>query len=98
MKTVTVAEFKRRFSEFVGDVRYQGERIIVVRRHTPVAALVGLDDLERLSADQPRDQRPRRGLLAAVGAWADYDDLDHLIDEIYASRDAAVDRPVSLPS
>lgn len=98
MKTVTVAEFKRRFSEFVADVRYRGERIVVARRRTPVAALVGLDDLEKLSADQSHGPRPRRGLLAAIGAWADYDDLDHLIDEIYAARDAAVDRPVSFPS
>ncbi len=94
MKTVTVAEFKRRFSEFVADVRYRGERIIVARRRTPVAALVGLADLEQLP---DATQRPRRGLLAAIGAWADYEDLDQIIREIYEARERAVDRPVSFP-
>lgn len=93
MKTVTVAEFKRRFSDFVADVRYRGERIIVARRDTPVAALVGLADLERLSAE-PTDQPKRRGLLAAIGAWGDYPDLDQFIKDINAARDAATDRPV----
>ncbi|HLW48742.1 MAG TPA: type II toxin-antitoxin system Phd/YefM family antitoxin [bacterium] len=97
MKTVTVAEFKRRFSEFVADVHYHGQRIVVLRRRTPVAALVGLDDLKRLSAEQPADEEPRRGLLGAVGAWADYDGLDRLIEDIYAAREAAVDRSVSFP-
>ena len=96
MKTVTVAEFKRRFSELVAEVRYRGERIIVARRNTPMAALVGLDDLEKLasSSSQSAEQKPRLGLLGAVGAWGDYDELDKLIEDIYAAREAAIDRPV----
>lgn len=97
MKTVTVAEFKRRFSELVADVRYHGERIIVARRRTPVAALVGLDDLEQLSKT-PTTGAPRRGLLAALGAWGDDTELDRLTNEIYAARETSVDRPVSFPS
>lgn len=93
MKTATVAEFKRRFSEFVAEVLYRGERIIVARRNTPVAALVGLADLERLSAE-PTVKPERRGLLAAIGAWGDYPDLDQMVKDIYAAREAATDRPV----
>lgn len=92
MKKVTVAEFKRHFSEFVADVRYRGERIVVARRDTPVAALVSLEDLERLSTVAP-PETPRPGLLGAVGAWADYEEMDQLIKDIYAAREAAVDRP-----
>src|SRR5579864_6257848 len=97
MKTVTVAEFKRRFSELVAEVRYRGERIVVARRDTPVAALVSLDDLRQLSAQQQSTQAPRRGLLGAIGAWGDDEELDRLVREIYAAREAAVDRPVSFP-
>lgn len=98
MKTVTVAEFKRRFSDLVAEVRYRGERIIVARRDTPVAALVGLDDLKKLSSssDQSNEQKPRLGLLGAVGAWGDYDDLDKFIEDIYAAREAAIDRPAPI--
>ncbi len=94
MKKVAVAEFKRYFAELAAEVRYRGERIVVVRRKTPMAALVSLEDLERLSTSSSAEGEPRRGLVAAVGAWADYPEMDRLIDEIYAARAAAVDRPV----
>lgn len=96
MRKVTVAEFKRRFSEFVADVRYRRERIIVTRRSTPVAALVGLDDLDLLSRNGPSGAS-RKGLLAAIGAWGDDEELDRLITETYAARETSVDRPVPLP-
>jgi prevent-host-death family protein len=94
--TVTVAELKRRFAELVADVRYRRERILVLRRRTPVAALVGLDDLAQL-AKQDSGGTPRRGLLAAIGAWGDDEELDRLIHDIYEAREASVDRPVEFP-
>jgi len=97
VRRVPVAEFKRRFSELVAEVRYRGERVVVTRHDTPVAALVGLDDLRQLSLDRPADQRRRLGLLGAIGAWADYEDLDQLVRDIYAARESAVDRPVEFP-
>lgn len=95
MRTVTVAEFKRRFSELVADVRYRGERIVVARRHTPVAALVGLEDLKQLTQDRTgaEGHTGPRGLLAAIGAWGDDEELDRIVAEIYAAREAAMDRP-----
>jgi prevent-host-death family protein len=98
MEIVTIAEFKRRFSKFVAEVHYRRQRIVIARRDTPVAALVSLDDLEKLSAHHPLGEEPGRGLLAAVGAWADYEGLAQLIEDIYAAREAAADRPVSFPS
>ncbi len=49
-----------------------------------------MDKLERLAqdADTPR------GLLAAVGAWAEYEGLEQLVEEIYRQRRDAHDRPV----
>ena len=37
-----------------------------------------------------------RGLLAAVGAWADFDGLDQVIQDIYLQRVQSQDRPMSL--
>lgn len=38
-KTVTTAELKRRLSEFLGEVSYRKESIIVTRRGRPIAQL-----------------------------------------------------------
>ena len=97
MKTVTVAEFKRRFSELIGEVKYRGERIVIARRRTPIAAVVSLDDLERLGAGPSAAAPKKIGLLAAIGAWGDDEELDRIVKDIYAARERAVDRPVSFP-
>jgi hypothetical protein len=57
-----------------------------------MAALVSAEDLEWL------EQEPvaAKGLLAAVGAWADYEELDHVVGDIYHQREAAQDRPVAI--
>jgi hypothetical protein len=57
-----------------------------------MAALVSADDLARL------EQEPAapRGLLAAVGAWADFEELDEVVREIYEQRERARDRAVAL--
>lgn len=39
--------------------------------------------------------RPR-GLLAAVGAWGDDEDIDAMLAEVYRQREQAEDRPVAL--
>lgn len=36
------------------------------------------------------------GLLAAVGAWTDFEELDQVIEEIYHQRERAIDREVVL--
>ncbi len=100
MKSVTVAEVKRRFSDVLGSVRYQGARLIVMRRRQPMAAIVPLEDLQKLQAIEkqaPGGGSPR-GLLAAIGAWEDYKDLDQLVDDIYEARTAAASRRVEFPS
>jgi prevent-host-death family protein len=61
-----VAEAKRRFADVLGMVRYQGERYIVERNGTPMAALVPLKDVPDLSE---RTLRP--GFLALLGEFED---------------------------
>ena len=89
---VAVGEAKKRLSEIMGRVAYKGERFIILRRGKPMAGLVSTEDLERL------EQEPvsPKGLLAAVGAWAEFDELDQVVEEIYRQREQSVDRPVTL--
>ncbi len=63
---ISVAEAKRRFADVLGTVRYQGERYVVERNGTPMAALVPVADLREPSAEGGRS-----GFLALVGAFQD---------------------------
>lgn len=97
-KPIKVAEIKRRFSEVLGEVRFRGERFVIMRREQPMAAVVGLDDLHRLESQGGGLQDPSgQGLLSTIGAWEEFGDLERVIEEIYRARDAAADRPIILP-
>jgi prevent-host-death family protein len=61
---IGIAEAKRRFADVLGSVRYGGERYVVERNGTPMAAIVPLSDL-----GVPAE--PRSGFLALVGAFED---------------------------
>ncbi len=50
------------------------------------------EDLERLG----QEPVAAKGLLAAVGPWADYEELDEVVRGIYYQRKAAKDRPVAI--
>ena len=89
---LSVADAKKRLSELMSRVTYNRERFLIERRGKPMAALVSVEDLARLE----KEPVPSRGLLAAVGAWADFEELDQVIGEIYRQRRQASDRPVSL--
>jgi len=87
-----VGEAKRRLSELMSRVVYRGERFLIQRRGRPMAALVSVDDLERL---EPEPAAPR-GVLAALGAWADFEELDEVVQEIYQQRERDLGREVTL--
>jgi prevent-host-death family protein len=82
-------EFKARLSEFLGRVAFGRERLIVLRRGKPIAAVVSMDDLRRLEALEHDDvNAPKEHpLMQAYGLWADRDDLDRIMEEIYADRE-----------
>ena len=87
-----VGEAKKRLSELMSRVVYKGERFLIERRGRPMAALVSAEDLARLE----QEAAAPKGLLAAVGAWASFDDLDQVVEEIYRQRERARDRAVAL--
>jgi len=80
-----VAEAKRRFSELIERVS-KGERFVVLRRGRPAVGLVPPDLVEE--AFEPRPI----GLAAVAGALADWEELEAVVSEIYASRRRAKDR------
>jgi prevent-host-death family protein len=47
---VNVVDVRNTFSEYLNRASYQGQRIIIERRGKPVAALVPLEDLQRIEA------------------------------------------------
>lgn len=93
-RSISVAEAKSRFSELVNRASFGRERFLIERRGKPVGAIVSAEDLTRLEEGTP--PAPRRGLLAAVGALADVEDLDEILGEIQQQRSAARDREVTL--
>ena len=57
-------EAKTHLSEYLNRVRYGGERIVIERHGKPVAALVGVEDLERLEegANRSAEEKYREAL------------------------------------
>lgn len=86
MRTVSVAEAKAKLSELLGQVAHRGERVIVQRRGKPVAALVPLEDLERIGGEQGD------WIDATIRLGADYPELADSIDEVVAERQTQMPR------
>ncbi|MBI3979311.1 MAG: type II toxin-antitoxin system Phd/YefM family antitoxin [Chloroflexi bacterium] len=96
-KTVSTAQAKAQFSALVARVAYGGEQYIIERRGKPLAALVSLDDLDRLERERAPSPRPL-GALALVGLLRDLDDaeMDAVVADIYRERERDTGRPVEI--
>ena len=96
-KKISAAQAKAHLSGLMAQVAYGGEHYVIERRGKPLAALVSVDDLERLEEGRAPSTRPQ-GALAVVGAWREVDDqdLDALVADIYAERARDTGRPVAL--
>lgn len=70
-----ISEAKARFSEMVSRVGEEPQ--LILHRNRPVAAVVGLDDLEALRTYRRQSERPSMSaLLEAVRGIADEGDLE----------------------
>lgn len=85
---ISVAEAKRRFADVLGTVRYQGERYVVERNGTPMAALVPLADLRATSGPAERS-----GFLALLGAFANEPEYAESLANAIRSRGTQRSRP-----
>ncbi len=95
-KKVRVTEAKAQLSALMARAGYGRERFLIERRGRPLAALVGIEDLERLEGEEV-PSRPM-GALALVGAWGEVEerDLESVMGEIYAERGRDTGRAVNL--
>jgi prevent-host-death family protein len=96
-KKISAAQAKAHLSDLMSRVAYGRERYVIERRGKPLAALVSVDELERLEHASPTAARPG-GALALLGAWREVDDrdLDAMLADIYAERERDLGRPVPL--
>ena len=96
-KRVSAAQAKAQLSALSAEVAYEGQPVVIERRGKPLVALVSMSDLELLGQDRATSTRPQ-GALALVAAWREASDqeLNSLIEDIYASRKNDAGRPVEL--
>jgi prevent-host-death family protein len=98
--TVDTSQMKAQLSEFIGRVAFGHERLLVLRRGKPVAALVSVEDLRQLEvADQTQvtAEKPiEHPIMKVYGRWAGPDDWDTILEEIYADRLASTGREIEL--
>ncbi|MHB8620695.1 MAG: type II toxin-antitoxin system Phd/YefM family antitoxin, partial [Chloroflexota bacterium] len=96
-KPVSSAMAKAHLSELVAGIAHGGDRYVIQRHGRAAAALVSMQDLERLEAATVG--RQARGALALVGAWREVDEreFDSLVADIYRERERDTGRPVELP-
>ena len=86
---IGVAEAKATFSALIEGVQHRSERYVIERHGKPVAALVSVEELERLGAEQPPEQR-NDGLSGFIGLFAGLltnEEIDEMVDAIYAGRE-----------
>src|SRR5262245_21909035 len=90
MHRKAVAEVKRDFRSVL-DAAEQGEATVVLRHGRPVAVIAPLPPADR-RAPLPRPARPG-GLLALVGTFEDWPEIEADLAAIVAQRGQASDRP-----
>jgi prevent-host-death family protein len=88
LTSIGVAEAKRRFADVLGAVRYRGERFVVERNGTPMAAVVPISEVEEAAG---RTERP--GFLALVGAFDDEPEYAASLADVVHSRRTQRSRP-----
>lgn len=95
---VRVTEAKAQLSELMARVGYGGERFVIERRGRPLAALVGVEDLDRLENKNEGVGPQPLGAIALAGAWVEVEerDVDAMLEEIYAEREHDTGRTVDL--
>ena len=93
---VGVAEAKATFSALIEGVQHRSERYVIERHGKPAAALVSVQELERLGAAQPPPWRPTGG-WGLIGLLSDImtdEEIDDMVDAIYADRERDIPRDI----
>ncbi len=91
-KTIGVADVKKNFSAVINEVSLKGEHFIIEKKGKPMVAMVSIKELEHFEDAQKKGEK--KGLLSAIGAWEDFDNLEQVISDIYRKRSKAKDRTI----
>ena len=89
---VGVAEAKATFSALIEGVQHRSERYVIERHGKPAAALVSVEELERLEAGPIRT-----GGWGLIGMWRGIltdDEIDEMVEAIYADRERDIPRDI----
>ena len=92
-KSIGVAEIKRQFSQVVSEVSLKGKHFIIEKKGKPMVALVNIKELELIESHE-KEENEKRGLLATIGAWEDFDGFETVIKDIYKKRKKIKDRKI----
>jgi len=92
--TVSVAQAQAGLSALMARVAHGGEHIIIERMGRPYAALLSVDDVALIEQGRATSTRPQ-GALALASAWGEVSDqdMDDLVEDIYARRAGGSARP-----
>ena len=93
---VGVAEAKATFSALIEGVQHRSERYVIERHGKPAAALVSVEELERLGTDRLPAWRPTGG-WGLIGLLSDImtdEEIDEMVDGIYEDRERDIPRDI----
>lgn len=98
VEKIRATEAKAHLSALMARAGYGGERFVIERRGRPLAALVGVEDLERLEGEREDASSRPMGALALIGLLGESSErkLDAVLEEIYTARERDTGRPVDL--
>lgn len=75
-KSVAMVDAKTHLADWVRTAE-SGEPVVITRHGKPVAALVAVEEIERLSA--LRAAGPQAGLISVAGGWEDSEELTRIL-------------------
>ncbi len=79
--SVSIAEVKRKFSEYVNRSAFSNCRIIITKRDRPVAAMINMSDFQTLEPVEKRN-----GLMSLIGRWDGFEEISGGIDKAVEAR------------
>lgn len=91
---IDIATAQKHLSEIINRTSSSGTRFILIKHQKPLAAIVSIRDLSNIKLEENFEKKGT--LLGASKAWAEFESLDQIMEDIYLARLASVDRAVEL--
>ncbi len=79
--SVSIADVKRKFSEYVNRSAFSDCRVIITKRNRPVAAMISMADFQALEQVEKRN-----GLMSLIGRWEGFEKIRGEIGKAVETR------------